>query len=178
MTRGQPSSPERYLLVERPGSNYLRQLCRHAPAARRYPGASDPREQRIAGPAISRPPGRCRILPRKLAVRGLPGAKRRDAVVGRALDRELCGDSMPGAGGRPGRSLQAPPCGCVTARGRPGGGCGVTALRQRPAPCVPTLRQRAKLPPHDGETPPLPQPPTGAVSRPSQHSPSALAPTA
>jgi hypothetical protein len=34
-----------------------------------------------------------------------------------------------------------------------GGGCGATALRQRPAPCVPTLRQWAMLPPHDGETP-------------------------
>ena len=32
-------------------------------------------------------------------------------------------------------------------------GCGVTALRQRPAPCVSTLRQQARLPPHDGETP-------------------------
>jgi hypothetical protein len=33
-------------------------------------------------------------------------------------------------------------------------GCGVTALRQRPAPCVSTLRQQARLPPHDRETPP------------------------
>ena len=48
---------------------------------------------------------------------------------------------------------------CVTAGGRADGGCGVTALRQRPAPCVPTLRQRAKLSPHDGEIP-LSQPPT------------------
>ena len=29
------------------------------------------------------------VLPGKLAVRGLPGAKRRDAAVGRALDGEL-----------------------------------------------------------------------------------------
>jgi hypothetical protein len=35
------------------------------------------------------PPGRCQILPGKLPVKGLPGAKRRDAAVGRALDWEL-----------------------------------------------------------------------------------------
>jgi hypothetical protein len=40
---------------------------------------------------LPRPPGRCRILPGKFAVRGLPGAKRRDAkAAGRsALDSEL-----------------------------------------------------------------------------------------
>src|SRR5262245_12216326 len=40
---------------------------------------------------LPRPPGRCRILPGKLPVRGLPGAKRRDAkAAGRsALDWEL-----------------------------------------------------------------------------------------
>jgi hypothetical protein len=40
---------------------------------------------------LPRPPGRCRILPGKFAVRGLPEAKRRDAkAAGRsALDSEL-----------------------------------------------------------------------------------------
>jgi len=41
--------------------------------------------------AVPRPPDRCRFLPGKLAVKGLPGAKRRDAkAAGRsALDWEL-----------------------------------------------------------------------------------------
>jgi len=58
---------------------------------------------------------------------------------------------MPGAGGRPGGPCSAATGDCVTAGGRAGGRCGVTALRQRPAPCVPTLRQRARLPPLDPE---------------------------
>ena len=58
----------------------------------------------------------------------------------------------------------------VTASGQAGGRCGVTALRQRPAPCVPTLRRRARLPPHDAETP-LPQPPTTQCPRRPTHFP-------
>jgi len=44
-----------------------------------------------AGRLFPVPPGRCRFLPGKLAVRGLPGAKRRDAKAAghSALDREL-----------------------------------------------------------------------------------------
>jgi hypothetical protein len=38
-------------------------------------------------------------------------------------------------------------------RGPADGGCGGTALRRRPAPCAPTLRQRAGPPPTSGETP-------------------------
>jgi len=34
----------------------------------------------------------------------------------------------------------------------PSGECGATALRRRPAPCVPTLRQRAGPPPTSRET--------------------------
>jgi hypothetical protein len=54
---------------------------------------------------ICRPPGKCRFLPGKLAVRGLPGAKRRDAkAAGRsALGRELS-RRQHAAGGRPGHS--------------------------------------------------------------------------
>ena len=133
---------------------------------------SDPR---IQGSSLLRPSGRCQILPGKLAVRGLPGAKRRDAAVGRALDRELSRRQHARRGRTARRFLQARPCGCVTARGRAGGGCGAAAPRQRPAPCVPTLRQRARLPPHDGETP-RPQPPTARHLSIVQRNPSAPRP--
>jgi len=105
--------------------------------------------------SLCRPPGRCRFLPGKLAVKGLPGAERRDAeTAGRsALDRELSRRQDARRGRTARLLLQAGLRECVTARGRASGGCGVTALRQRPAPGVPTLRQRARLPPHDGETP-------------------------
>src|SRR5215471_16518057 len=107
-------------------------------------------------PTLPRPPGRCRTLPGKLAVRGLPEAKRRDAKAAgrRALDSELSRRQHAWRGRTARRLRQARSLGaCVTAGGRAGGGCGVTARRQRRAPCVPTLRQRARLPPPDGEIP-------------------------
>jgi hypothetical protein len=67
---------------------------------------------------LSRPPDRCRILPRKLAVRGLPGAKRRDAEAAdrSALDRELSRrQDRPAREDGPAASAGAVSWGCVTA---------------------------------------------------------------
>jgi hypothetical protein len=66
--------------------------------------------------------------------------------------------------GEDGRPLwQARSLGCVTA-GPPGGGCGGTALRRRPAPCVPTLRQRAWAAAHQRRDSLLtPAPPTAGT---------------
>ena len=113
------------------------------------------------GPPFPRPPGRCQILPGKLAVQGLPEAKRRAAKAAdrRALDRELSRRQHARRGRTARRLLRARSLGsCVTAGGRAGGGCEATALRQRPAPCVPTLRQRARLP-----SPRRRDPPTSAT---------------
>ena len=123
-------------------------------------------------PTLPRPPGRCRTLPGKLAVRGLPEAKRRDAKAAgrRALDSELSRRQHARRGRTARRLRQARSLGaCVTAGGRAGGGCGVTARRQRRAPCVPTLRQRARLPPPTARSP-RPQPPTAQdpPNRPTQ----------
>jgi hypothetical protein len=81
-------------------------------------------------------------LPRKFAVRGLPGVKRRDAkAAGRsALDSEL-------SRRQDARRVEDGPtalAGTVT-RMRDGGGplaagAGGTALRRRPAPCVPNAK--------------------------------------
>jgi hypothetical protein len=54
-----------------------------------WPVASVEAQCQEAPRHFPRPPNRCRFLPGKLPVKGLPGAKRRDATAGRALDREL-----------------------------------------------------------------------------------------
>src|SRR5215831_5255548 len=111
------------------------------------------KRRRYAGIFPPGPPDRCRVLPGELPVRGLPGAKRGTRAAGRALDRGAspatacpAREDGPGSSCRRGR-------GCVTAGGRAGDGGGVKARRQRPVPCAPTLRQRAKLPPNSGEIP-------------------------
>ena len=106
-----------------------------------------------SGTAFPVPPARCRILPGKVAVKGLRGAKRRDAKA--AGHSALMGLSR--RQDRPARedgpaALAGASAGCVTG-GPAGGGCGGTALRRRPAPCVPTLRQWAGPPPTSGQTP-------------------------
>jgi hypothetical protein len=84
-------------------------------------------------------------LPGKLAVQGLPGVKRRDAAVGRALDCEI-----PRRQDRPARAGR--PAGCARC-GRRGvalrrvagraAGAGERRCGGGPRRASPTLRQRA-----------------------------------
>ena len=120
---------------------------------------SSPRPEAGLFRTLPGPPGKRLILSGKLPVRDLPRAKRRDAeAAGRsALDRELRGDSMPGAGGQPDGSRKRGLSGCVTAgtawrrvRGerRCGGG---------PRRASPTQRQRAwAAAPHRRDSPAAP----------------------
>jgi len=76
-------------------------------------------------------PARCRIVPGKLAVKGLRGAKRWDATTGSALDWGLSRrQDRPARGGWPGCSGRRSQPG-ASRRGPADGGCGGTALRRR-----------------------------------------------
>jgi hypothetical protein len=79
------------------------------------------------------------------------GTRRPQAAA--PLTGSFRGDSMPGAGGRSGRSCRRGHRECVTTRGRAGGGCGVTALRQRPAPVRGSAEAAGQAAAHDGEDP-------------------------
>jgi len=95
-------------------------------------------------------------LPGKLPVKGLPGAKRRDATAGSDLDRELSRrhDARRGRTARP--LLQARPPRVRNGGDRQAADAGLTALRQRPAPVRgsakgsgPSCRPRAARLPRD-----------------------------
>jgi hypothetical protein len=62
------------------------------------------RQSLHAARPFPRPPDRCRILPGKLAVRGLPEAKRRDATPGSALMGEVRSVPVEGRLGIPAAS--------------------------------------------------------------------------
>jgi hypothetical protein len=71
-----------------------------------------------------------------------------------ALTCDLCAATeCPGARRTARPLLQARSSGCVTASGRAGGGCGVTARRQRPAPVRSYAEAAGQAAAHSGETP-------------------------
>ena len=64
---------------------------------------------------------------------------------------------------------------CVTAKSRAGGGCGVTARRQWPAPCAPSAEAAGQAAAHNGETPLRPQATYGAAPSRRSTAPTTLA---
>jgi len=103
---------------------------------------------------LTRPPGKRLTLPGEHAVRGLPGAKRRDAAVGRALDGVLPRRQDARRRRTLGRSCRRGHVGCVTVGGPGrwrvrGNGAAAAARAVR-------LQRKGSGPgcrPHSGETP-------------------------
>ena len=89
------------------------------------------------------------------------GTRRPQAVV--PLTGSFRGDRIARRG-RTARPLwQARSRGCVTAGGRAGGGCGETARRQSPAPCVPNAEAAGQAAAPQRRDSPSPRPSYGAA---------------